>query len=71
MDYVAGKIPPCPRWLGDIGFEWLYRLLAEPARLWRRYLVEPWFVLGQLGSAYFKLGRSFEASSSIREDSND
>jgi len=60
MDYVAGKIPPCPRWLGDIGFEWLYRLLSEPARLWHRYLVEPWFVLGQLLKACFKLGRSVD-----------
>src|ERR1700727_1395112 len=48
MDYIAGTIPACPRWLGNIGFEWFYRLLAEPARLWRRYLVEPWFVLGQV-----------------------
>jgi N-acetylglucosaminyldiphosphoundecaprenol N-acetyl-beta-D-mannosaminyltransferase len=71
MDYVAGKIPTCPRWLAGIGFEWLYRLLTEPARLWRRYLVEPWFVLGQLGSAYFKFGRSFGASSSIIDDSNE
>jgi N-acetylglucosaminyldiphosphoundecaprenol N-acetyl-beta-D-mannosaminyltransferase len=71
MEYIAGKIPTCPRWLAGIGFEWLYRLLSEPARLWRRYLVEPWFILGQLGSAYFKLGRSFGASSSILEDGNE
>jgi len=48
MDYVAGEIPTPPRWLGQIGLEWLYRLAAEPGRLWRRYLVEPWFVLGFL-----------------------
>jgi N-acetylglucosaminyldiphosphoundecaprenol N-acetyl-beta-D-mannosaminyltransferase len=71
MDYAAGVIPSCPRWLGNSGFEWLYRLLAEPARLWRRYLVEPWFVLGLLTMAYFKLGRRFDASSSIVEDSNE
>jgi N-acetylglucosaminyldiphosphoundecaprenol N-acetyl-beta-D-mannosaminyltransferase len=45
MDYVAGEIPTPPRWLGRLGVEWLYRLLSEPQRLWRRYLVEPWFVL--------------------------
>lgn len=46
MDYVAGTIPTPPRWLGPIGLEWLYRLIAEPRRLWRRYLVEPWFAIG-------------------------
>ena len=46
IDYVAGEIPTPPRWLGPVGLEWLYRLLSEPKRLWRRYLVEPWFVMG-------------------------
>lgn len=44
LDYVAGAIRTPPRWLGPIGLEWLYRLASEPRRLWRRYLVEPWFV---------------------------
>ncbi|QKQ74648.1 WecB/TagA/CpsF family glycosyltransferase [Nostoc sp. TCL240-02] len=44
MDYVAGAVPTPPRWMGRVGLEWLYRLLSEPKRLWRRYLLEPWFV---------------------------
>lgn len=44
IDYVAGAIPTPPRWMGKFGLEWLYRLWSEPKRLWRRYLVEPWFV---------------------------
>ena len=47
MDYIAGEIPTPPRWLASLYLEWLYRLVSEPKRLWRRYLVEPWFVLGQ------------------------
>jgi N-acetylglucosaminyldiphosphoundecaprenol N-acetyl-beta-D-mannosaminyltransferase len=70
MEYFAGKIPTCPRWLGNIGFEWLYRLFAEPTRLWRRYLVEPWFVFGQLINAYVKFGRKLGASTSIIEHSD-
>jgi N-acetylglucosaminyldiphosphoundecaprenol N-acetyl-beta-D-mannosaminyltransferase len=50
MDYVAGEIPTSPRWLATIYLEWLYRLIAEPRRLWRRYLVEPWSVTFQLVS---------------------
>jgi N-acetylglucosaminyldiphosphoundecaprenol N-acetyl-beta-D-mannosaminyltransferase len=42
FDYFAGVIPTPPRWAGRLGLEWLFRLLAEPSRLWRRYLVEPW-----------------------------
>jgi N-acetylglucosaminyldiphosphoundecaprenol N-acetyl-beta-D-mannosaminyltransferase len=45
IDYVAGAVPTPPRWAGRIGLEWLFRLIAEPNRLWRRYLVEPWFLL--------------------------
>jgi len=45
MDYVAGETPTPPRWMGRVGLEWLFRLCSDPARLWRRYLVEPWFVM--------------------------
>ena len=52
MDYTAGEIPSPPRWIGRLGFEWLYRLLSEPARLWGRYLVEPWSVMRNLAGLY-------------------
>ncbi|MFV2044186.1 MAG: WecB/TagA/CpsF family glycosyltransferase, partial [Anaerolineales bacterium] len=45
FDYVAGANPTPPRWMGQVGIEWLYRLLSEPRRLGKRYLVEPWFLL--------------------------
>lgn len=45
MDYVAGVVPTPPRWMGKCGLEWSYRLFSEPQRLWKRYLVEPWFVM--------------------------
>jgi N-acetylglucosaminyldiphosphoundecaprenol N-acetyl-beta-D-mannosaminyltransferase len=45
IDYVAGAIPTPPRWAGRLGAEWLFRLIVEPRRLTRRYLIEPWFVL--------------------------
>jgi UDP-N-acetyl-D-mannosaminuronic acid transferase (WecB/TagA/CpsF family) len=34
-----------PRWMSRVGLAWLYRLAKDPARLWRRYLVEPWILL--------------------------
>ncbi len=57
FDYVAGAIPMAPRWMSALGFEWLFRLVAEPMRLWRRYLVEPLhlipFLLADLRSRRF------------------
>jgi N-acetylglucosaminyldiphosphoundecaprenol N-acetyl-beta-D-mannosaminyltransferase len=61
MDYLAGEIPTPPRWLGSLYLEWLYRLLSEPTRLWRRYLVEPWFVLGQVLRSQVKFRSRTEA----------
>ena len=46
FDYVSGRLRRGPRVLTDNGFEWLARLLVEPKRLWRRYLVgNPLFLL--------------------------
>lgn len=45
FDYFAGVIPTPPRWAGRVGLEWLFRLLAEPKRMWKRYLVEPWLLV--------------------------
>lgn len=39
FDYVSGELKRGPRLLTDNGFEWLARLLIEPRRLWRRYVV--------------------------------
>ena len=44
IDYVAGAVPTPPRWMGIMGLEWSYRLFSEPKRLWKRYLIQPWFV---------------------------
>ncbi len=40
--YLGGDRPTAPRWMGQLGVEWLYRLATEPRRLAYRYLVEPW-----------------------------
>jgi N-acetylglucosaminyldiphosphoundecaprenol N-acetyl-beta-D-mannosaminyltransferase len=39
FDYYAGTVRRAPQWICKLGFEWLYRLLGEPRRLWRRTLV--------------------------------
>lgn len=39
FDYHAGTIQRAPLWMQNAGLEWFYRLVTEPRRLWRRYLV--------------------------------
>ena len=38
--FFSGKIKRVPQWIGDNGFEWVWRFLAEPKKLWRRDLLE-------------------------------
>lgn len=39
FDVVAGKVSRAPKWMQDAGLEWLYRVIQEPGRMWKRYLV--------------------------------
>jgi N-acetylglucosaminyldiphosphoundecaprenol N-acetyl-beta-D-mannosaminyltransferase len=39
FDYHAGVVARAPDWMRKAGLEWFHRLLSEPRRLWRRYLV--------------------------------
>jgi exopolysaccharide biosynthesis WecB/TagA/CpsF family protein len=39
FDYYSGRIPRAPEWLRDIGLEWVWRLMQEPSRMWKRYLI--------------------------------
>jgi N-acetylglucosaminyldiphosphoundecaprenol N-acetyl-beta-D-mannosaminyltransferase len=46
FDFYAGTYPRAPKWMCRIGLEWLYRLIKEPKRMWKRNLVSsPKFVL--------------------------
>jgi N-acetylglucosaminyldiphosphoundecaprenol N-acetyl-beta-D-mannosaminyltransferase len=40
FDFLGGQKKQAPLWLQKTGLEWLFRLLSEPKRLWRRYLLE-------------------------------
>jgi len=39
MDFISGKVPRAPRWMRSCGMEWFFRLIIEPRRMWRRYVV--------------------------------
>ena len=39
FDFFAGTVERAPVWWQEHGLEWLYRLIKEPKRMWRRYII--------------------------------
>lgn len=39
FDFYAGTVKRAPKWMINLGLEWLYRFIKEPNRLWKRYLI--------------------------------
>lgn len=53
FDFHSGVKPQAPLWMQKIGLEWLFRLLQEPRRLWRRYLYHnPRFIVLALADLF-------------------
>lgn len=56
LDFLAGAVRRAPAFMRKTGFEWLWRLILEPGRLWKRYLVDDshffWLILKQKLSQY-------------------
>ena len=48
FDVFAGKVKRAPLIWQKLGMEWLYRVLQEPGRLWKRYLVTNTLFIGML-----------------------
>lgn len=39
FDFYSGRIPRAPVWMREMGLEWVFRLMQEPGRMWRRYVI--------------------------------
>lgn len=39
FDFYSGRIPRAPLWMRRLGIEWIFRLIQEPGRMWRRYIL--------------------------------
>jgi exopolysaccharide biosynthesis WecB/TagA/CpsF family protein len=55
FDFHAGVKSMAPAWMQRFGLEWFYRLIQEPRRLWRRYLVTNTIFLAKLGCALWRI----------------
>ncbi len=64
FDFLAGTVKQAPGWMQRSGLEWLYRLIQEPRRLWRRYVFNNpgYVVLLSVQIVKTKLGRIFRRS---------
>jgi N-acetylglucosaminyldiphosphoundecaprenol N-acetyl-beta-D-mannosaminyltransferase len=40
VDFLAGNVKRAPRWMSEHGFEWFYRFLQEPKRMFKRYFID-------------------------------
>ena len=45
FDFISGEKPQAPLWVQRNGLEWLFRLIHEPGRMWKRYIRYPRFVV--------------------------
>ena len=58
FDVIAGKVKRAPLWMQNSGLEWFYRVVQEPKRMWKRYLVGNTKFIYLIIKEYFK-GRLF------------
>lgn len=50
--FLVGRVPRAPVWMQNMGLEWVWRLLAEPRKLWRRDFIDgPRFLLAAMAEA--------------------
>jgi N-acetylglucosaminyldiphosphoundecaprenol N-acetyl-beta-D-mannosaminyltransferase len=66
--FHSGEVSQAPRWLMKLGLEWLYRFIAEPKRLWKRYLINnPAFIILFTRQLFYFLFESDNRKQATRE----
>lgn len=57
FDFHTGRVKQAPSWMQSAGLEWLFRLIQEPKRLWRRYLSNNPAFMARVAGRPFGFGR--------------
>jgi N-acetylglucosaminyldiphosphoundecaprenol N-acetyl-beta-D-mannosaminyltransferase len=60
FEFVGGLVERAPRWMQTAGLEWLFRLLVEPRRLWKRYLLGNATFCALVGRDYLRYALGFK-----------
>jgi N-acetylglucosaminyldiphosphoundecaprenol N-acetyl-beta-D-mannosaminyltransferase len=68
LSFFVGDVKRAPTWVSKMSFEWLWRLVHEPARLWRRYLIEDIAALPVFAGMIVKrlLGRAQSSTDAVQ-----
>ena len=69
LDFLAGRVKRAPDWMRRTGLEWIYRLLLEPRRLYRRYAGDLACFLPTLATQWLRLALGRAAPSRPKENS--
>jgi N-acetylglucosaminyldiphosphoundecaprenol N-acetyl-beta-D-mannosaminyltransferase len=63
LDFYAGTVKHAPELVLGIGMEWFFRLIKEPRRMWRRYILEnPEFIWLIIKEKYFNKSSKYRES---------
>lgn len=54
FDVVAGKVKRAPLWMQRAGFEWFFRFMQEPRRMFRRYFIDDMAFFGMLAREWLR-----------------
>lgn len=57
VDFLAGSVKRAPKWMSEHGFEWLYRFIQEPKRMFRRYFIDDLAII-KLFFKYWKVEKA-------------
>ena len=66
FDYYSGRIPRAPLWMRRTGLEWLFRLVQEPRRLWRRYVIGNVVFLARISTDWMRNRRQAKRLATLR-----
>jgi exopolysaccharide biosynthesis WecB/TagA/CpsF family protein len=68
INFMTGSEKRAPLWVQEAGLEWLYRLIRDPRRLWKRYLVRGPRIFFLLSRIDFRVRQSTTLAAFLRED---
>ncbi len=68
FEFISGMVKRAPLWMQKYSLEWLWRLMSEPGRLWKRYLVEDMEYFWLLSQQYLRKSPKKEAVHAVHED---
>lgn len=68
FDFYAGTIKRAPTWMINSGIEWLYRLVKEPRRMWKRYIIGNTLFVARILNSRISKAKSYKSNYLITKE---